>query len=96
MQRILFWDAVVSVVIRGQAFLMSLVFEGSRTDCQVKQVLVVNLRKLCKNRQLLQHKFSVVGQICLMMPTDALQAIGNGSKSRPQNSLVRQRRELSK
>ncbi|WP_293226832.1 hypothetical protein [Microcoleus sp. PH2017_16_JOR_D_A] len=35
-----------------------------------------------QNRQLLQHKFSVIDQSCRMMATDALQAIGNRFKSR--------------
>lgn len=35
-----------------------------------------------ENRKLLQHKFSVLSQICRMMATDALQVITHGSKSR--------------
>jgi len=34
-----------------------------------------------ENGKLLQHKFSVLSQICRMMATDALQVIGHGSKS---------------
>ena len=48
-QSILLWDAVVSLVVRGQAFVMSLQLVGSRTDCQVEQVLVENL---CESRKL--------------------------------------------
>jgi len=36
-QSILLWDAVVSLVVRGQGFVMCLQFAASRTDCQVKQ-----------------------------------------------------------
>jgi hypothetical protein len=35
-----------------------------------------------ENRKLLQHKFSILSQICRMMATDALQALRHGSKSR--------------
>ncbi|MEG4317682.1 MULTISPECIES: hypothetical protein [unclassified Microcoleus] len=37
---------------------------------------------IMQNRKLLQHKFSAICQICGMMATDALEAIGNCSKSR--------------
>lgn len=36
-QSILLWDALVSLVVRGQGFVMSLQLAGTRTDCQVKQ-----------------------------------------------------------
>ncbi|AFZ08763.1 hypothetical protein Osc7112_4465 [Oscillatoria nigro-viridis PCC 7112] len=36
-QSILLWDTVVSLVVRGQEFVMCLQFAGSRTDCQAKQ-----------------------------------------------------------
>ncbi|MEG4960664.1 MULTISPECIES: hypothetical protein [unclassified Microcoleus] len=42
-----------------------------------------------ENRKLLQHKFSVLSQICRMMATDALQAIGHGSKSRHLTKAIR-------
>ncbi len=45
---ILLWDAVVSLVVRPQAFVMSLQLVGSRTDCQVEQVLAENL---CESRK---------------------------------------------
>jgi len=35
-----------------------------------------------ENRKLLQHKFSILSQICRMMATDSLQALRHGSKSR--------------
>lgn len=47
-QSILLWDAVVSLVVRGQAFVMSLQLVGSRTDCQVEQLLAENL---CESRK---------------------------------------------
>jgi len=36
---------------------------------------------IMQNRKLLQHKFSVISQMCRMMATEALQAIGHRSKS---------------
>ncbi|WP_333126643.1 hypothetical protein [Microcoleus sp. Pol11C3] len=36
-QSILLWDAVVSLVVRGQGFVMCLQFADSRTDWEVKQ-----------------------------------------------------------
>ena len=36
-QSILIWAVVVSVVVRGQGFVMSWRFIASSTDCQVKQ-----------------------------------------------------------
>jgi hypothetical protein len=47
-QSIWLWDAVVLVVICGQAFLISLPFADSPRDCQVKQRLVTNICALCK------------------------------------------------
>lgn len=36
-QSILLWDAAVSLVVRGQGFVIYWQFAASRTDCQVKQ-----------------------------------------------------------
>ncbi|WP_293149999.1 MULTISPECIES: hypothetical protein [unclassified Microcoleus] len=48
-----------------------------------------------QNRQLLQHKFSVMGQICqIVVATDALQAIANRFKSRYLTKLVSREAKL--
>ncbi|MEG4588685.1 hypothetical protein QUA54_26210 [Microcoleus sp. MOSTC5] len=42
-----------------------------------------------ENRKFLQHKFSVLSQICRMMAIDALQALRHGSKSRNLTKAIR-------